>query len=418
MTLISTTFPLASIRPRVWMVGTSFVLLQFFLQLSSGVVIGSIMHDMHLSALTAGILSSSFYIIYTALQIPVGIVCDRKNPRPILAGSALLCSLGCVMFAASYSLPGLFIGRSLIGIGSACAFVGLTHLIRQHYPIKQFAFLIGISETLSFLVTVLGIIGMGRLIVHWGWRDFINTTAIIGVLIAYLCWRYIPNETKHPSSPDEAIKQLREILSNKLLWINGLFIGLTFSLVTVFGALWAAPFLQVKLGCSMRQASLTNALFFLGTGVSCPLFGILSTLVTRRKPLIIASCLLTAFVLLLIMYIPTQNISIIGFLMLVLGLSCGAYILAYPISNELASKETLSTCAGFTNTLALITTPLLQPFVGYLLSILGLTGKYTLADYQTALLVLPCCIICACGLVCFLPEKNKEWVGAGDYNKH
>lgn len=406
MTFLSTTFPLASIRPRVWFVGTSFVLLQFFLQLSSGVVIGSIMHDMHLSAFTAGMLSSSFYIIYTALQIPVGILCDRKNPRPILAGSALLCALGCVVFAASYTLIGLFIGRSLIGIGSAFAFVGLTHLVRQHYPSKQFAFLIGISETLSFLVTVLGIIGMGRLILQWGWRDFINTTAIIGVIIAYLCWQYIPNEIKNHSSKEPYSKQLLQVLSNKLLWINGLFIGLTFALVTVFGALWAAPFLQVKLSCSMRQASLTNALFFLGTGLSCPLFGVLSSMVTRRKPLIITSCLLSALILLAIIYAPTQNITIISFLMLIMGLSCGAYILAYPISNELASEQTLSTCAGFTNTLALATTPLLQPFIGYLLGVFSLKGIYTLADYQMSLLILPLCLVIACGLVCFLPEKN------------
>jgi len=92
------------VRLSIWLVGTSFVLLQFFLQLSSGVVIGAIMQDMHLSALTAGTLSSSFYIIYTCLQIPVGILCDRNNPRPLLVASALILSLGCLLFAASFSL--------------------------------------------------------------------------------------------------------------------------------------------------------------------------------------------------------------------------------------------------------------------------------------------------------------------------
>jgi len=407
MTFLNTLFPLAPIRPRIWLTGTSFVLLQFFLQLSSGVVIASIMDEMHFSALIAGLLGATFYVIYTVLQIPVGILCDRKNPRPILTGSALLCSLGCVFFAASHHLIGLFFGRSLLGFGSAFAFVGLTHLVRQHYPAKQFAFLIGVSETFSFLVTVLGIIGMGRLILHWGWRDFINIAAVIGALIACLCWYYIPNEIKPPTNRAYSNTLLRQVLAHKLLWINGLFIGLSFTVVTVFGALWAAPFLQIKLGCSMRQASLTNALFFLGTGLSCPLFGILSNLVVRRNPLIIASCLLTAIILAVILYIPSQSNLLIGCLMLLLGLSCGAYILAYPISNELAPANTLSTCAGFTNTLALVTTPLLQPLIGYLLELLSTTkGIYSLANYQISLSILPLCLLLACGLVCLLPDKK------------
>ena len=49
-------------NPVIWLVGTSFVLLQFFLQLSSGVIINVIMHDMHLTALAGGLLSGSFYV--------------------------------------------------------------------------------------------------------------------------------------------------------------------------------------------------------------------------------------------------------------------------------------------------------------------------------------------------------------------
>ncbi len=399
-------------NPSIWLVGSAFVLLQFFLQLSSGVVIGAIMHDMQLSPLTASILSSSFYFIYTCLQIPVGLVFDRKNPRPILTISALFCSLGCIIFAASHHLIGLYIGRSCIGIGSAFAFVGLTHLVRQHYPLRKFAFLIGLTETFSFLVTVLGITGMGCLILQYGWRTFINVAALFATIIACCCWRYIPNETKFGIHSTNYSIQLREVLFNKLLWINGLFIGLSFALVTVFGALWAIPFLQIKLNCTLRQASLINALFFLGTAFSCPLFGLLSEKLLNRNLIIISSCSISALLLLAVIYLPTAYIATMGGLMLILGLSCGAYLLAYPISNELApSSQTRSTCAGFTNTLAIVTTPVLQPLIGYMLESVSNKGVYTLADYQTSLLILPGCLLTACILVCYLPGKKIEVIG-------
>jgi MFS family permease len=406
MFLLNTLFSVTKVNYRIWLVCTSFVLLQFFLQLSSGVVIGSIMFEMNLSALTAGILSSSFYIIYTALQIPVGILCDKKNPKVILTTSALVCAFGCLVFASSHTLTSLFIGRFLIGIGSAFAFVVLIHLVRRHYPIKNFSLLIGSSETLGFFATVVGIIGMGRFILHWGWRSFIDISAVLAIIIAFLCWLYVPNEDKPNPVITNYAKGLKQIISNRLLWINGFYLGLCFATITVFGALWAAPFIQVKLTCSMRDASLINAILFLGAAVSCPLFGMLTGIVVKRKPLIISSCLISALILILIIYYPTTNFFFLGFMMFMLGLCCGGYIIAYSISNELSPANLLSACSGFTNTLALVTAPLLQPFIGLLLETISSDRIYTIGEYQIALSVLPFGLIIAGILATYLPEKS------------
>lgn len=401
----------------IWLIGAIFVLFQFFLQLSSGVVIGAIMQELPLSALAAGMLSSSFYIIYTGLQIPVGILFDHQNSRTLLALSALLCSFGCVVFASGSNFISLFCGRMIIGAGSSFAFVGLTHLLRQYFPAQRFAFLIGLSETLGFLATVLGVMGMGMVIMNIGWRQFIHYSALIALIIAALCWYFIPSEKKIPppstlaktsSFPILRVywRNLLLIFSNKTIWANGLFIGLSFSMVTVFGALWAVSFLQIKLHCSLRIASLINAMFFLGTGLSCPLFGGISNYLPRR-PLILTSCFLTASLFLMLIYYPLHDLISMALLLFLIGLSCGAYILAYPIANELAPGHLLSTCAGFTNTLALITTPILQPLIGYFLDASTNDGLYSLANYQNALLVIPLSLICASVLVLFLPEKAR-----------
>lgn len=404
MTATDTTLTTSISRFNIWLIGVSFVLFQFFLQLSSGVIIGSIMHEMNLSALTAGLLSSAFYLIYTALQLPAGVLFDRKNTRILLSSNALLCSIGCLIFAKSTSLWGLFLGRTLIGAGSAFAFVGLSHLLRQYFPVKQFAFMIGLSETLGFVATSIGIIGMGEFIAHAGWRSFINTAAIIGLVIVFFCWRYIPNSESRRIDPQYK-KQLFDILANKKLWINGIFVGLSFSIITVFAALWAIPFMQVKLGCDMQKAGIICAIFFIGAGLSCPLFGQLSIRVKRRKLLIINSCFSTAILLLVLFYLPTQNVIIVALLMLMSGICCGAYMLAYSISNELAPLRLQSTATGFTNTLAVLSAPLLQPLVGYMLDLYSSNGKYSVTDYQHALLVIPLSLFVAGILVMFLPEK-------------
>lgn len=395
----------------IWLVGVSFVLFQFFLQLSSGVIIGTIMNDMQLTALTAGLLSSAFYFVYTALQIPVGVLFDRNNARRLLSTSALICSIGCFVFAASNYLIGLFFGRLLIGTGSAFAFVGLSHVLRQQYPLKQFAFMIGLSETMGFIATVIGMLALGALVTQWGWRGFINMAGLIGIVIAYLCWKYIPDSNQQLSSKQHYGQQLLHIVSDSKAWINGLFVGLSFTIVTAFGALWAVSFIQIKLNCTLQQASTIDAMFFLGTGLSCPLFGWLSAQCAKRKPLIVSSCLSTAALVLTLLYLPTQSAALTTFLMFMIGLCCGAYMLAYSVANELAPANSLSTCTGFTNTLAVITTPLLQPLIGYLLDASNQAGHYTLIDYQRALLTLPASLLLASILVCFLPEKSASKIG-------
>lgn len=405
MTATSTTTTLPISPFSLWLIGVSFVLFQFFLQLSSGVIIGCIMHDMSLSALMAGLLGSSFYFVYTSMQIPVGILFDRKNTRLLLSINALLCSIGCFIFAKSTGLLGLFLGRMLIGTGSSFAFVGLSHLLRQYYPAQRFAFMIGLSETLGFIATALGIIGLGEFISHWGWRVFMDGAAWVGILIAVLCWKYIPNSKKQPADPRYK-KNLISILTHPKLWLNGLFVGLSFSVVTVFGALWALPFIQTKLSCSIQKAGIICAVYFIGAGISCPLFGILTHYAKQRKFLILSSSLSTLILLLILFYVPSRNDLFVTTLMFMIGVCCGAYMLAYSISNELTPPHLQSTATGFTNTLAVLFAPLLQPLVGYLLDIFNPTGPHTMADFQKALLVIPGALLIASALVLFLPEKK------------
>lgn len=393
-------------RTIIWLVGVFFLLFQFFLQLSSGIVIGAIMHEQKISALCAGLLSSAFYYVYTSFQIPVGLLFDRYNTRTLLSLNAALCALGCFLFASGHSLTALFFGRLIIGAGSAFAFVGLTLVLRQNYPLKKYAFMIGVSETLGFTLTVFGMIGMGSFISHFGWRYFIAGAGVLGLFISFLCWSFIPSYKPKIDNTVNYKQQLMSILKNKLAWINGMFVCLEFSVITVFGAMWAVPFIQLKLECDLKIASIITSMILLGAGLSCPIFGQLSIHLTKRKPLIYFSCISTALLLLIALYLPTHSMIMMAFLMFAIGLCCGAYMLAYSISNELAPAESLSTCTGFTNTLAMLSAPLLQPLVGYLLDTFSKTHKvYSLSDYQSSLLIIPLALVLASILAKFLPEK-------------
>jgi len=389
-------------KPLIWYIGTAFSLIQFFLQLSSGVVIAFISRELSLNALSAGLLSGMFYLIYTSLQIPVGMLCDKYNPKPLMTSCALLCSIGCLIFGASHSLVGLYFGRGLLAVGSAFAFVCLTHLIRQNYPKRLFGILIGASEMFCFFITVLGIVGQGAAIHYWGWRAFMNVTAVVCCIVAFLCWHYLPKPSNKPKKSRLSTLHVTSVFTSIPIWINGLFIGLTFCLVMVFGALWAPLFMKIKLQCTIRQASIMDAMFILGVGISCPIFGYLANIVKSRKQLIIRACIATVLMLLMVIYLPVHNLYLMGGMMLVLGLVSGSYILGYTFANELSPPNALSTTTGLTNTLGLITAPILQPLIGYIIDKIHAGRPVMLHDYQQALLILPVGVLIAIVLISFL----------------
>lgn len=259
----------------------------------------------------------------------------------------------------------------------------------------MFTLLIGTTETLSFLAAIFGIISLGALVNASGWREFMQGAALMALLCALLCWHYIPQHSQLSQNGHINRARILSVLTNGSLWLNGLCIGLTFLLVTVFGGLWAPPFLQMKLQCTLEQASNIDAIFILGVGLSCPIFGYIANKTSSRKQLIAFGNFLSAIVLISILYLPIQQISTMTAMMFLFGLVSGAYILAFPFANELAPPSTLSTTTGFTNTLALVLTPILQPLIGHTLDILHAGRALELRDYQHALSILPICILLA-----------------------
>ena len=391
----------------IWLVSVSFVLFQFFLQLSSGVIINSIMTEMKLSGLITGILSSAFYLIYTIMQIPVGVLFDKKSTKYLLAGSAILCSFGCFLFAQSHQLTYLILTRLIIGAGSSFAFLGVAQVLREHYPLRQFTFMLGLSETLGFLATMLGMLCLGNLVIDWGWRIFMQGAGCAGLMIAAACWLIIPNKT--PANRIEHVstfKNLRMIIANPISWINGLFVALGFTVITVFAAMWVVPFIKIKILCNLEVASALDALLFLGVAISCPLLGYLAVAVKKRKPLLVGSSLITALLLLLFLYIPSQSYYWNGLILFLIGLCCGGYMIAYSIANETAPDNAQSTASGFTNTLATLS-PLLQPVIGRFLDDLNkISPDASLQHYQYALTIIPMGLLLAAVLALFLPEKK------------
>ncbi len=407
----------------MWGMSLAFVLFQFFLQLSSGEMVDGLMKSFSLTALGGGVLASTYYYIYVALQAPSVILIDHFGPRRLLGASAVLCTAGCLVFAIAPDLMIAVIGRLMMGAGAACAFVGSLNLVSKWFPTERFGMMAGISETVGMIGSLFGGFMLADLIQHIGWRDAMLGATAVGVIVALLLWLIIrdrPNQVEPiERRPKSALWQDVKVLVKKpVVWWNGLYSGAMFGIVTVFIALWGIPFMQKAHHLSLTKATLICNIMFVGVAIGGPMFGWLDARIQHRRRLLVACALISAADLFLLIYLPGLSLFSVGALMLLLGLVGSSYVITFVIANEIATPYTRGSSMGLANTLSVITAPIFQTLIGLALFLLSggvalhKMTSYSLHSFQLALTIVPLFVLSAALVAMRLPERVSDETGS------
>ena len=115
----------------------------YVLRLSAGVLREPLSAEFTLSASSFGLMSSMVFYAYTLLQIPSGVLADTRGVRSTVAGGMALAGAGALLFASARSLPALFFGRALMGVGVAGIFVCAMKFLAENFERERFATLSG-----------------------------------------------------------------------------------------------------------------------------------------------------------------------------------------------------------------------------------------------------------------------------------
>ncbi len=399
----------------IWGTSEFFTLFQFLIQLTSGIIVEPLMNDFNISAFDAALIISGFYYMYISLQIPVGLLMDKIGPKLLLSVGALVCGVGCIIFSQTHIFYVAFFARLFMGMGASFAFIGTLYIIREWFPIERYAFLIGMSEMLGMIWAIVGILVFSAFLHSFGWRLCLFTCGCFfltsGILSAFIISNHNPKRkiVKLAGISLTLWQRFRIVIRSTLAWQNALYCGLMFSVVTVFVALWEPPFLKEALNISLSEAATIDTMAFIGIAIGCPLYGLVSQKYQKRRPFLILSGITTTLLFAIVIYYPPATFAKMCFLTFLIGFCCSGYILCFAISDEISLNKVKNTYTGFTNAICVVTAPLLQPVVGYILD-LGRTtnGDYALIDYQKGLTIIVIALLSATVLAWFMPETFKK----------
>lgn len=409
-------------RPwRAWLifaVVTTFVLLQFALQLTSGEIVGGLMQSFALSAFGAGVLSSSYYYIYVLMQTPAGIIMDSVGPRKALSIGAVICAFGCAVFAFAPNTFIALLGRILMGGGTSCAFVGALYVALNWFPSRLFGLLVGIVEGGGMVASMIGGVLVASAVKHVGWRGITFAFAALILLVGALIVWLVKDKPKRQtmvveSAPEHHFwQEFLSFLKRPVAWLNGLYIGFIFSFVTVFAALWGVPFLRLAHGWSLVQATTVADTIFLGVAVGGPIIGWIDNHIKERRGFMAGAAILSALLSVLVIMLPGLPTAVVVALTFLVGMASSAYVVSFTVASEIATPLVRSTSVGFANSLGVLSAPVFQSLIGLIMHHVSpvIAGKevYTVHAYQVALLLLPAFALLAGVMAWFIPSRPVE----------
>ena len=367
-----------------WLLAAVFYFYQYALRSAPAVMMPQLSEAFGLSAVGVASLVGVFYYGYSPFSLVAGTAIDRMGARVVIPTGALITGAGAVLFGID-GTSAANVGRFLQGAGGVFALVGAVYIASKNFPASQAATLIGATQMFGMAGGSAGQFLVGPIIAAGlSWRRFWIGTGIAGLVMAGALFALLPRHEPAHQRDDwmkAAAAALGTVFRNPQSILCGLIGGLLFLPTTILSMTWGVRFLQEAHGFDYAEAVMRSATVPFGWIIGCPLLGMLSDRLGRRKPVIIGGA---AVLFLCVAWVLGGRPDVIPpyIVGIVTGIASGAAMLPYTVIKEANPPELGGTATGVISFLIFTFSALLGPVFGWVMNHVSGGEQLELQHYQ------------------------------------
>lgn len=259
-----------------WLIATLFFAYQYVLRVLPNIVIDDVMTKFNISSIALGQVTGLYYITYTLLHIPVGIMLDRIGAKKMIFIGSLLVVVGMLPVVYTSSVTLLIFGKLLLGGASSIGILGLLKVIMDLFAKKDFSLIFGISVFVALIAAMYAGQPLDHCIHTFGWNTTFSTLLIVGTLIAFSAYFLIPEKIE-TTKKVPVVETLSELFSVKKWLIISMIGGLMIGPMEGFADSWATKFFTIVYpGMTPSMAAFLPSLLLLGLAFGAPILGFIT----------------------------------------------------------------------------------------------------------------------------------------------
>jgi len=393
----------------IWASATMLSVYQLAIQIGFGSLQAAIGRDIKLSIVESAVVSGSFLVSYSLMQLPAGLLLDRYGPRLLLAGGATLCGVSAWQFSEAESFSSLLVSRLLLGAFASVGFPAAGLLGRRWIRPGCFVLAMGLIDFFFGLGAIGGEAGFAMLRdIGFSWRDIMAALACAGVAIGVVCGIIVRDR---PAGMDDRSSRvhLRDamsvLLSNRQVLLATVYYGGMIGVAFGFGGLWDIP-LQEAYGYVGNDAVYLNSWLFVGLTVSAPISGMLADRMESRRPLLLVGPIGALLGVCGLLFIP----SILPYWLLVTnlvvtGAFLGTSVVIFGVVCDAVPPRYEATTIGLVNAAGCLMGAVLQVVPGILL---GSGDWHPLSLLQQVLSLNIVVLLLATTAIFFLKDRARD----------
>ncbi|MDP3533646.1 MAG: MFS transporter [Alphaproteobacteria bacterium] len=385
----------------VWLVASIFYAYQYILRVMPNIMFNDIMNQFQIDTTIFGQLSGVYYITYSLMHLPMGIMLDRFGPKKVMPICTLLTVIGLtpIIFAENWIYP--LLGRALIGMGSSAAILGLFKIIRMTFTEKHFTRMLSFSVTIGLIGAIYGGTPISYMCDVLGYKMVVTIMAFIGVALAIVTYLIVPEMAKTPKTA--ILSDVKEVLSEPRVIYLCLFAGFMVGPLEGFADVWGTEFLKNVYFFDNVVSSSLPSMIFIGMCFGGPILSLIAEKTGHYLATVIGAGLLMAvcfFILISGQMTPT----IIGFSFILVGICCAYQIIAIYKASTYVREGVVGLTTAVANMIIMSFGYVFHTFIGLIINLMENEGPSKSFVYGVG--IIP--VMLSIGVVGFVLLALKE----------